>query len=838
MHTTPPMIKVFYSYCHDEELQLAELRKQVAPIVRDSDITEWYDRLIPAGHNLDTILKNINDADVIILLLSPGYLASDSCMSEITIAWERAEMEGLEILPVVTKRCAWKDNTTLSKHLLLPTDGRPIDEWQYQGQAWEVVRQHLKLSIQIQRRRKEQTHTADANFRLGVSELSFVQQENRTLRIDDVFVLPNILLVRGTEERQLKNLRDVLPVGEPTILRGPEQSGKSTVARKIWLNAWSSGNGALIVDGQDMRKGNPQQTVRRAFEHQINGDWRQWIEKDNTILIVDNAGVGWSPRFASYVEETFSSVLYTMTNDEYLAEVRNHSSLTTYRCLRLGTLTHSQQEELIQRWLGNRQDKRDIQGRHQRIDELEDHINAIIDKNRVVPRYPFFVLSILQTRELFMPQDLQITAYAHCYRALVIAHLCKAGILPVDLDGAINLLAELAFSMFLNGREKRATEEDSFLEQYTRDYVLNRRMYRKLRDSAIVLRVDSQGHMQFTHKFSYYYFLGQSLAQRYDECSEIIDDLATTIYRPEDAHILLFLLHHSRSTDLLETLLLHSMEALEDLPIATLDVKEVSPLSEALKAFPRSLPATSVKRERKIEREARDVAENREVQAIESDGEYFAGNVVYKALRHMEILGQVLRNQYGSMPKNKLVDVVETIVDSGLKLTHMFISDEFLRGEEDDIRGNVARSLEREAKRKGSSKPKKERIDRETARLLGTISIMVVLSLVGRTVTAIWRRELVELVREVCAKSADPAHALVGTVFEIVTRESVSRRDAVLVKNLHERLEDEGNFVVARIFSLLVQHHLRTHDGPVGVRQRIVQTLRIEMGASWRSPLV
>ena len=69
--------------------------------------------------------------------------------------------------------------------------------------------------------------------------------------------------------------------------------------------------------------------------------------------------------------------------------------------VRMAPLKHGQQEELIRKWLriGGEEEIED-----HRVDGLERDVNLIIQENRIVPRFPFFVLSILQTYEALMPQ--------------------------------------------------------------------------------------------------------------------------------------------------------------------------------------------------------------------------------------------------------------------------------------------------------------------------------------------------------------------------------------------------------------------------------------------------
>ena len=84
----------------------------------------------------------------------------------------------------------------------------------------------------------------------------------------------------------------------------------------------------------------------------------------------------------------------------------------------------------------------------------------------------FFVLSVLQTYEAFMPRSLQITAYGHCYQALITANLVKSGMQGDDIDSAFNFLGHLAFAMHKNLDKFSRRSLEELLKAYREKYVI------------------------------------------------------------------------------------------------------------------------------------------------------------------------------------------------------------------------------------------------------------------------------------------------------------------------------------------------------------------------------
>ena len=76
-------IKVFISYAH-EDLELHEkLRRHLRPLERSGKMTIWRDQEIPAGANWEeTINTHLDEADIILLLISSDFINSDYCWSK------------------------------------------------------------------------------------------------------------------------------------------------------------------------------------------------------------------------------------------------------------------------------------------------------------------------------------------------------------------------------------------------------------------------------------------------------------------------------------------------------------------------------------------------------------------------------------------------------------------------------------------------------------------------------------------------------------------------------------------------------------------------------------
>src|SRR5687768_10736488 len=73
----PNPIHVFVSYAREDEVLKDELLKHLAPLKRSGALAVWHDRDLEAGAPLPQIEAELDRADVVLLLLSVDYIASD-----------------------------------------------------------------------------------------------------------------------------------------------------------------------------------------------------------------------------------------------------------------------------------------------------------------------------------------------------------------------------------------------------------------------------------------------------------------------------------------------------------------------------------------------------------------------------------------------------------------------------------------------------------------------------------------------------------------------------------------------------------------------------------------
>jgi TIR domain len=216
-------VALFYSYAHKDEELRDQLDKHLHLLERQGLITSWHDREIRAGDNwANEIDTHLESAQIILLLISADFLASDYCYGvEMRRALERHFAGEARVIPIILRPVDWKLDPILSSLQSLPTDGKPVTTWSpsppYDA-AFEDIAQGIHrvledlLNSQYKQEQKvlsvkgitnprlqEQRREACLRILISIRKLVLIVAEYRQMH-DDLWVR----LARGLNSRQHK----------------------------------------------------------------------------------------------------------------------------------------------------------------------------------------------------------------------------------------------------------------------------------------------------------------------------------------------------------------------------------------------------------------------------------------------------------------------------------------------------------------------------------------------------------------------------------------------------------------------------------------------------------
>lgn len=242
------MPNVFFSYCHADEALRDQLEKQLAMLRRQGVINTWHDRRINAGQEIDSAIdEHINSDEIILLLVSPDFIASDYCYNiEMKRAMERHQTGEAIVIPVILRACDWH-YAPFGKLLGTPQDGKPVTLWPDRDEAFlqvakevrnaagKLVSSHTSVSPQTDRielaasRQTMSSSPRSSNLRLAKT---FTQLDKDRFQIDTFEYIARYF-ENSLEELQARN------------------PGFEGVFRRVDANKFSA---TIYKDGQDVAK--------------------------------------------------------------------------------------------------------------------------------------------------------------------------------------------------------------------------------------------------------------------------------------------------------------------------------------------------------------------------------------------------------------------------------------------------------------------------------------------------------------------------------------------------------------------------------------------------------
>ncbi|MBN8918133.1 MAG: toll/interleukin-1 receptor domain-containing protein [Rhizobiales bacterium] len=143
-------MRAFISYSHRDTDALERLHAHLASLRREGSVSTWYDRDILAGSELTPeIQRELESADLFLLLISPDFIASDYCITiEMSHALERHDQGTARVVPIIIEPCDWKSIDSLRRIKAVPKDGKPVSEWANENTAYLDIVQEIRRIVE------------------------------------------------------------------------------------------------------------------------------------------------------------------------------------------------------------------------------------------------------------------------------------------------------------------------------------------------------------------------------------------------------------------------------------------------------------------------------------------------------------------------------------------------------------------------------------------------------------------------------------------------------------------------------------------------------------------
>lgn len=521
------------------------------------------------------------------------------------------------------------------------------------------------------------------------------------LTIDDVFVYPDVHVLDKADddsERVSARTLELLPSTPGHVwITGEERAGKTTLALILFRSFVQQGLFPVYLDAIDIKNAGGHELkkiVCRALRAQFGEAAVEAFFKKplcKRVVLVDNfelipIGERYRHKVFEFINKEFGHSFILSGELSHLEELlspQNADILARYRVCRLLKFGHKLRYELINRWnsLG---DDYDVLGEGDLIarnDSAQKEINRVIGRS-VVPSVPLYLLTILQSMELGQISDIQRSGFGHYYHFLIVLALRGVQIKDEEQAEIFSYLGGLSMRMFEAQRTELSELELLQFNQWFSQEITTVDFHQRktvLLGSGILVRHGSS--FSFKYPYLYYYFVSKALANKLSDgtARQVVVDLCRHLHVAENANIIVFLTHHT-SDPIITSELLGLLRSLfkRFAPIEFgADVARVNALVQEapLLTYARVDPHEHRTQmlERKDEAEARDpLDDSEENPSIEGLDVLAQMALVFRVL---EIVGQVLRNSYGSMKKTSKTELLHESFSAPLRTLSALLSD-------------------------------------------------------------------------------------------------------------------------------------------------------------------
>lgn len=687
---------------------------------------------------------------------------------------------------------------------------------------------------------------------LNESEVPLIHpHKQQDVKIEDVYIPPDFekieYLSKKNKTVNVVNSDDLLSSEKINyLIMGDEKSGKTTFLKKTFLKFFNQGFCPVYIHASCIKSPTlvEIEKVISANLEKIYGekDYSAIVsnKRDKKIILIDDFHVAklnpeGKAKFVNNLKNKYGNIIITAN---FLVLVEEVSSNKTLFAELSGSEHYKIQEfgrylryKLIEKWnrLGQEYSvsEKDLV---QKIDESKRIVEGTI-KNNLIPSTPMFILTLLQGIESKNSFSTNNSAYGHYYEFLITRAFGLIGKKIDQLDFYYNYVTELSF-FFFDKKARQISEEsfNCFHKKFCDIYQETEKIgiLQDLQLAKIIEYID--GNYRFTHKYFYYFFVAKYISKLLEEgdiddiAKPLIKNMAERVHIEEFYNIITFLTHHTKDPYVLNTVINSSKKIFSDIEFIKFDedVLVINKLMDEIPEIVMEEPDFSKNREEKfkiqdtLERAKEDPYYSQDYDLNAEIDELSYITKLNLAFKSIEILGQILRNHYGSLKKPIKNNIAEEAYKIGLRALNMF----FTNLQEDCDRAVIAIKDILKQKSKGLSKKDAENKARE---LLFNLCEIVGIVFIKKVSSSLGHEKLQETFCYVLENNPYHSIRLINLCINL-------EYGNIIPFDLIERMKNDfkGSFVSLSLLNKLIIQYIHMFPTTVRERQKICEILNIQ----------
>lgn len=527
----------------------------------------------------------------------------------------------------------------------------------------------------------------------------------------DLFVWPDVRKSvhysdRTTNSKVRNGVLDEIKKHPISIVHGSSISGKTAVAKMLYMSWIDDGKTCLYLKGSEFRNSEREAVLRvidRHFEEQYDKERLHEyhaLPKSGKTIIVDEfdaiAMVGNRRRdIVDILSDMYENVFIVVSSEIEMTSFLMAESITkldnivSYEILPFG---NSKRKELVARWYCLANNKITDDEIENRIDHGIELLNKFIGNGAgFVPAYPIYLINVLQNMDATLTHN--ASRYGFLYETMIQKCLSKIADEYIE-SGSYNIDIELISSIAFNMLEKKqSSASEETIEDITA--VFNAAKKLKIVASSLVTRMmkanilvrdlcEGTDSYRFKYPYIFYFFAGRYIAynSQLDEVKKMVDIMSGKLYIEAYGNIMIFVCHFANNTDIIETILLNAYETLGKYPEFDYfdknpngnEIEEILPLiTRETMGSNNDVNANKDQRlQRMDEMGVNDGVVSQtgcEIAEIDEEASELEKDMasISAALKTMDVLGQIIQNYPGGIDGELKADIIKEIYSLGMR---------------------------------------------------------------------------------------------------------------------------------------------------------------------------
>ncbi|WP_377159610.1 metallophosphoesterase [Roseateles sp. UC29_93] len=669
---------------------------------------------------------------------------------------------------------------------------------------------------------------------------TFSHPAKKTLSLSDIFVWPDLTFLDDTSvvkrHHSAAMFESLENIGSPGVLiKGDEKLGRTTLLYRYFSSYHRRGFLPLYIRGNWLQRqhlAEPLKALNFALDRQYlrtqHTNFHQETKEKKILLLDDLHNSNLTGKTLSDLLETlfnhFGAVIVTGKDGPEALDLISTDRVPALQKLKhfdIREFGHKKRYELIRRWVAIGQTTEEgSQEWMATIDKSEKDLTTAVGR-QLVPAVPIFLLTLLQSAEAKRSADLQNSALGHYYHYLITSSLETIGVQRDQWSEVFNYCSNLAWTLHSSARKELSDAEiHAFSAAYSREFtpIAPGKRLRELTQAGILITVDDA--YQFRYPYLYFMFLGQYIADHLHEpeVDNVITSLCEDLHLRDNANIVLFVSHHTKSPVIYERIANSLVNCFADATPFDF-IEDVKNINKLINEVPTLLFDDVPGRDHRAEMRARqDSMEDRSSKSVaETEEQLGSAAAITRLFRGMEILGQFLKNHYGTTKNPIKNNLIETLIHSGLR--GLRGTTEILIAHTESLSDMIERAI-RDSRGDLEEYQRKQMARQVIFDALG----MIAFAFTQKASTAIGSEFLKGNLSEVAGNSGKLSYRLIQMAHQLDLPEPIPFDS---VKALRKEM-DNNLFAIAMLRSMALRH-LHMFKVPFRDKQRLCSELGIEI---------